>query len=187
MSFAEERELGPSPADVRQNPGWFVALGALLVVLGVIAMVAAFAATLATVLFFGVLLLIVGVVQIAHALAAARWRGFFVHLVGGILYAVVGGLIVFDPVAGAIGLTLLLAVFFVLGGILKIVLGFQGESAWFTLSGIVDLVLGLLIAIGWPGTGTWVIGLFLGIELVFTGLSLILVALAMRPSSRLGG
>jgi uncharacterized membrane protein HdeD (DUF308 family) len=115
---------------------------------------------------------------------AARWRGFLVHLLGGILYVTIGALIVVDPVAGAIGLTLLLAGFFVAGGILKLVLGFQAESGWFAFSGIIDLLLGALVAIGWPETGTWVIGLFVGIELVFAGLSLILMASATRSSGR---
>jgi uncharacterized membrane protein HdeD (DUF308 family) len=185
MGTIEERGLAPGPADVRQHQGWFVALGILLVVLGIIAMVAAFAATLATVLFFGVLLLIAGGIQILHALSAVRWRGFILHFLGGILYAAIGGLIVADPVGGAIGLTLLLAAFFTVGGLLKIVLGFQAESGSFAFSGLVDLVLGSLIVIGWPQTGTWVIGLFLGIELVLAGFSLIFMASALRSPRRL--
>ena len=181
MSTMDDLELDLTHADIREHRGWFIGLGVLFVALGITAMVAAFAATLATVLLFGALLLAAGIIQIAHTVWAARWRGYLTQLLAGILYAGIGGLMVFDPVAGAIGLTLLLAVFFVVGGLLKIVLGVQAESGWFALSGFVNLLLGLLIAVGWPATGTWVIGLFLGIELVLAGLSLILVASAELP------
>jgi uncharacterized membrane protein HdeD (DUF308 family) len=149
-----------------------------------IAMVAAFAPTIATVLFFGILLLIAGVVQIVHALSAMRWQGFLLHLLGGILYTAIGWLMLMDPVAGAIGLTMLLAFFFILGGIFKTTLGIQAESVWFAFSGGLDLLLGMLIWLGWPDTGTWVIGLFLGIELVFAGIGLMLIASRLRAARR---
>jgi uncharacterized membrane protein HdeD (DUF308 family) len=184
MSIENEQGLGPGPAEVRYHPGWFLFLGIVLVVLGAISMVAAFAATLATVLFFGVLLLVGGVTQIVHALSTARWRGFLLHLLGGVLYAAIGGMIIADPVSGAIGLTLLLAIFFIVGGVFKIVLGIQAESGWFAFSGLIDLLLGVLVWVGWPQTGTWVIGLFVGIELVLAGLGLIMVASALRSVGR---
>jgi uncharacterized membrane protein HdeD (DUF308 family) len=162
---------------------WFTVLGGVLVALGAIAIVAAFAATLATVLLFGVLLLMGGVAQIFHAFSARRWRGFTLHLLVGILYATVGVLILIDPVAGAIGLTLLLAAFFIGLGCLKVILAVQAESGWFGLSGALDLLLGILVLVGWPQTGVWVIGLFVGIELVFAGLSLLLLAFASRPAA----
>jgi len=185
MSMLDQRELGPSTKEIRDGRRWFVGLGVVLVVLGIVATVAAFAATLATVLFFGVVLLIAGVMQIAHAASGARWRGGPTHLMGGLLYALIGGLIVFDPVAAGIGLTLLLAAFFIVGGVLKLMLGMLAESGWFAFSGLINLVLGVLVAMGLPETGTWVIGLFLGIELLSAGLALILAASAMRPSSQL--
>lgn len=177
-------ETGTS-VDIPEYRKWFTIVGSLLVLLGLLAIVAAFAATLATVLIFGILLLIAGIAQIGHAFSAARWRGFTVHLVAGVLYAIVGLLIVVDPVGGAIGLTLLLAVFFILSGCLKLVLAVQAESGWFGLSGGLDLLLGLLVFLGWPETGTWVIGVFLGIEMLFAGISLLLLKSAkprlLRP------
>ncbi len=182
MHDFEEPKLTASTADVRQYRGWFLALGLLLVGLGFLAILADFATTLATVLLFGVLLLVAGVVQIVHALSNARWGGFAGHLLGGILYAVIGGTIVFDPVAGAIGLTFLLAIFFVAGGIFKVLLGVQAESGWSAFGGLIDFLLGFLIWVGWPKTAIWVIGLFVGIELLLAGLNLILLASAAnRP------
>lgn len=104
MSIGPVEPIGPDPQAIRENRTWFVGIGILLVVLGTVAIIAAFTATLATVLFFGLLLLFAAAAQILHALTAARWRGFVIHLLSAILYAAIGGLIVYDPVAGAIGL-----------------------------------------------------------------------------------
>lgn len=158
---------------------WFTACGVLTIVLGVVAIAAAFWATLATVLFFAVLLLIAGIGQIVDATATRYEPGFGWRLGIGILTTLVGGLIVFDPVAGAIGLTLLIATFFIFEGLLRLVLSSQligSGKRWFIASGVLDLVLGLLIAIQWPESGVWVIGLFLGIDLIFIGTVMLLLS-----------
>lgn len=191
--YRVNEEYNPEPAqrEIQRLAGWFVGLGAILVVLGAIAIVAAFAVTLATVLLFGVLLLIAGMFQAVQAFLAVRWKGFFWHLLLGLLYALLGAILIADPVEGAIGLTLLIAIFFIVGGVLRIAIALQrrsqAQAGWFLLGGILDLALGLLIGIGWPGTGTWVIGLFLGVELLFGGISLIVVAMAMRRSGLVSG
>jgi len=174
----------PEAREIRERRRWVVPLGILLVVLGLVAIVAAFAATLATVLFFGVLLLFGGIAQLVHAVG---WRsGDFVwELLGADLYLVAGGLLVLDPVSGAVGLTLLLAVFFLVVGALRIALGVRARSTadsggGLLLSGVLDVALGLLIGIGWPQSSTWVIRLFLGIELVFAGGSFLMLSFA-RP------
>jgi len=182
MSLAEERTFGMDPTYARKRWKWYVGVGALLVLLGIVAIVAAFAVTLATVLLFGVLLLIAGVVQVVDALSSGRSQGFGIRLFAGILYAAVGGLIVVDPVKGAVGITVLLAAFFLVGGALKLALGLQAEFGWFVASGVLSLLLGLLIVFGLPEIGGWVIGLFLGIEFLFAGVSLISLGLAARFS-----
>lgn len=175
-----DRGIELTPEEIGVNRSWFAVLGAVLIVLGVIAVVAAFAATLATVLLFGILLILAGVAQVVNAGAHAGRPGAGLHLTAGILYAVIGGLIVFDPVGGAVSLTLLLATFFLIAGIGRIVLGFQAQSPWFTFSGAIDLLLGVLILVGWPETGTWVIGLFVGIEMIFAGISMLLFHAVIR-------
>jgi uncharacterized membrane protein HdeD (DUF308 family) len=168
-----DRGIEMRPEEIGANRSWFAVLGAVLIVLGAIAVVAAFAATLATVLLFGVLLFLAGVAQVVNAATHAGRPGFGLHLTAGILYAVIGGLLVIDPVGGAVSLTLLLAALFLIAGIGRIVLGFQAQSPWFTFSGAIDLLLGVLILVGWPETGTWVIGLFVGIEMIFAGISML--------------
>lgn len=162
-------------------------IGIFFLVLGIVAIVSAFAATLATVLVFGVILLLAGIAQLAHAFSE-RHVDFGWRLTGGILYTLVGVLLIADPVGGAIGLTLLLAVLFLVGGALRIGLATsmrrQGRAAgWQIAGGVINLVLAGLIIAGWPGTASWIIGLFVGIELFFGGLTLVFAPEAVRRNS----
>lgn len=176
---------------VRRNRGWLTALGILLIVLGVVSIASAFLATLAGVLLFAVLLLFAGVAQLGHALSE-RDDHFGWNFASGLLYLVAGGLLVLDPVSGAVGLTLLLAVFFFFLGALRLSLAqrvrsLHGSSGTLVLTGILDLVLGGLIVLGWPAISAWVIGLFLGIELLSAGISLLMVSRIVARKGRQTG
>jgi uncharacterized membrane protein HdeD (DUF308 family) len=168
---------------LRRHWFWLLILGVLLIIVGLVAISSAFVATLATMFALGTLLLIGGGVAIANAIWARRWRGFWLHLLAGLLYIVVGMLVVDDPVRAADVITLLLAVSFLVGGVFRIVLAlserFHGWG-WVLLNGIVTFVLGLIIWRQWPLSGLWVIGLFVGIDMVFAGWSLVMAALAVR-------
>jgi hypothetical protein len=102
---------------VRKNWGWFLALGIIQIVAGMLAVGFAFSATLASVVTLGVLLLIAAGAQTAAAIGARDWSGFFLFLLVGVLYAVAGFLTLQHPVLAAEGLTLMLAAFFLAGGI----------------------------------------------------------------------
>jgi uncharacterized membrane protein HdeD (DUF308 family) len=169
--------------EVRRNWGWFLVLGIALIVLGTVALGLAGLATLVSVLAFGWFLLIGGVFEAVAAFWARRWSGFFLHLLGGILYAVVGIMLLANPGAGALTLTLLLAAFFLVSG------AFQAGAAvalrfpnwgWAALGGVVTAVLGTLIWARWPSDAVWVIGLFVGIDLLFRGWAWVMFALAAR-------
>jgi uncharacterized membrane protein HdeD (DUF308 family) len=171
---------------LRRGWGWFVALGILQIVLGVIAVGASVFVTLASVVLFGWLLLIGGVLSVVHAFWQKQWSGFFVDLAMGILYVVVGFMVVGNPLAAAETLTLLIAAFLFMGGIFRIVAALAGKvqnSFWVLLNGIVTLVLGIMIWRQWPLSGLWVIGLFIGIELIFYGWSLVMVGLTAKRLS----
>src|SRR5438552_519861 len=112
---------------LRRNWGWFVALGIIEIVLGIIALGASVFVTLATVVLFGWLLLIGGVLAVVHAFWQKQWSGFFIDLAMGILNAVVGFMVVGNPVASAETLTLLMAVFLFMGGIFRIVAALTGR------------------------------------------------------------
>lgn len=174
-------------AEARDAPvGKARVLGGLLALLGLVAIVAAFAATLATVLLFGILLIFGGMMQIVQTSQTSgedkAWE-----LLSGVLYLIVGALIVFDPVDGAIGLTLLLSILFFAVGAMRLWLAArarrtEGPAGILAATGVLDLLLGVLILAGWPATGTWVIGLFVGIELLVSGLALLIAPRRSWPA-----
>jgi uncharacterized membrane protein HdeD (DUF308 family) len=158
--------------DIRRNTGWFIALGVALIVLGMIAVGAAVATTLVSVILFGWLLFFGGIMQAVHAFQVRPWTGMLLQLLLGILNMIVGLVIVANPGAGAAGLTLLVASFFIVSGVVRLVLTarehFPGRG-WAVFSGVVNVLLGILIWAHWPASALWVIGLFIGIDLIFTG------------------
>lgn len=180
-TFAEElREL-------KNEWIWFLALGIGLIAIGVVALSAAFLASMATVAVFGVLLMVAGIAQTVSAFWSPRWRGLLVHMLTGILYLVVGYIVIDHPVETAVALTLLLAAFFVVVGVFRIVVALIERFhnwGWCLLSGCISALLGVLILKQWPGSGVWVIGLFLGIEMIFNGLAWIMMADGLRRLAR---
>ncbi len=180
-TFAEElREL-------KNEWVWFLALGIGLIAIGVVALSAAFLASMASVAVFGVLLVVAGIAQTVSAFWSPRWRGLLVHMLTGILYLVVGYIVIDHPVETAVALTLLLASFFVVAGVFRIVVALNERFhnwGWCLLSGCISALLGVLILKQWPGSGVWVIGLFLGIEMIFNGLAWIMMADGLRRLAR---
>lgn len=154
--------------------------GVIFTLLGILAVVVPGIATLSTELFIGWLLVFGGCVQLFRAIKGYQAPGFVGSLLSGILYLVFGLLLVFYPIQGIITLTLLLTFFFIAEGIAKIILGFQlkpfSRWGWFILNGLLALVIAYIIWAGWPGTAFWVIGLLVGINMIFFGLSLIFLA-----------
>jgi uncharacterized membrane protein HdeD (DUF308 family) len=169
--------------NLRPNWGWFLALGIMLLVVGLVAITYPVAATLTTVEVFGFLLLLGAGVEVASAIWARRWGGFFLHLLGGLLYLFLGAVIVERPGLGAAGYTLMLAVFFVAAGLFRVVFALSQRFSgwgWALLSGVITLLLGILIWRDLPTSALWVIGTFVGIELVFNGWSWVMLGLAAR-------
>jgi uncharacterized membrane protein HdeD (DUF308 family) len=184
LSNREEERRG-----LRASWGWLVALGILLIIAGVLAICFPVAATLTTVTFFGILLLCGAGVQVVSAIWTRGWGGFFLHLLIALLYFWVGLFLLDRPGLGAAGYTLMLAVFFVFGGVLRIILAlghrFSGWG-WVLLNGIITLLLGILIWRDLPEAAFWVIGTFVGIELLFNGWSWVMLGLAARGLPKAG-
>lgn len=169
--------------DLRRRWRWVLILGIVLVVLGTLAVGMAPFLTLATMLLLGGLLIVVGVLQGLHAFASRGWGGSFLDLLSGLLYAVIGFLIIGNPGATAEALTLLIAMFLIFGGIFRIVVALMirfHNAVWLLLHGAINLVLGILIWKQWPLSGHLVIGLFLGIDMIFNGWSLVMLGLAAK-------
>jgi len=158
-------------------------LGVVLVVLGIVATSAAPFLTLATMYLLGGLLIAVGFLQGLQALTFRRWGGFFVDLLASILYLALGFLIIVNPGATAEALTLLIALYLICGGLFRIVIGSMirfHNAVWLLLHGAVNLILGVLIWKQWPASGHVLIGMFLGIDLIFNGWSLIMLGWAAK-------
>ncbi|MGH6916201.1 MAG: HdeD family acid-resistance protein [Geminicoccaceae bacterium] len=164
--------------------GWLLGLGILLSVLGLLLIAAPALGTLAIDLLVGWFLIIGGAAQLFHAFMEKAWRGFLLELLSGVLYLVVGLLLVFYPLAGAQALTIFLAAFLTVEGIVRIALALRVRPAqgwgWLLFGGIVTVILGVLIWVQWPSSALWVIGLLVGINLLFTGWSLTMMAIAVR-------
>jgi len=164
-----------------------VSLGVALIVLGFAAIGAPVVATFATVTVFGILLLIGAAVELVSMVWVRRWASFLHHLLSGLLYLFLGLLLVDRPALGAAGYTLVLAVFFVASGVARVVFGlahrYPGRT-WTVLSGAVAVLLGVMIWRELPEAALWVIGTFVGIELVFNGVSWLMLGLAVRNLPR---
>jgi uncharacterized membrane protein HdeD (DUF308 family) len=168
---------------LRRNWGWFLALGVTLIVVGMLAIGYPVMATLAAVEVFGYMLLFGAAIEVVSGVWGGRWGGFFLHLLTGLLYLFAGIVIVERPGLGAAGFTLLLAILFVATGLARTVFALTHQFAgrgWAVLSGVVTLVLGVMIWRQLPEAALWVIGTFVGIDLIFNGWSWVMLGLAAR-------
>jgi uncharacterized membrane protein HdeD (DUF308 family) len=125
----------------------------------------------------------VGAFEAVQSFWQPKWGGFFLHLVGGILAVVVGSHLVTSPKAGALVLTLVMAIYFMVIGIVRAITALTMRFpnwGWVLLSGVISFILGLLIKQQWPYSGLFIIGLFIGIDLIFSGWSYVMLALAAK-------
>jgi uncharacterized membrane protein HdeD (DUF308 family) len=164
----------------------FLAEGIFFIFLGICAMVVPQIFSVALVIFLGWILLFGGVIQISRALAFSGMPGFGSWLFMGILQAVVGYLFISQPAAGVFTLTLLITLFFALEGIAKISLAFMMRPlpSWglILFGGITSLVFAMIISVSWSETSQWLLGLFLGINMIFLGSSLVKISLRHKES-----
>ncbi len=159
--------------EARRNRGWLLALGIGLLVLGLMASSTLVATTFATIYFLGILLLIGGAMEIMNAFRHGAYGGFWMHLFVGILDMVVGALLLAFPASGAAALTLILAIFLLVGGLMRTTTGIISDlpkRGWAIVSGLVDFVLGLMLLASWPVSALWFLGLAVGIALIFRGI-----------------
>ena len=177
--------------ELRERWGWLLALGVLLVIFGTIGLGMEVVLTIASVLVYGVLALIGGVLQIVQAFRSRGWKSVTAHTAIGILYVLAGIVIWDDPLMASAVLTLVIAAALLAIGVVRVVVAIQHREmanwGWVLFGGIVAIVLGLIIAAHWPVSGLWVIGTFVAIEMLFNGWSLILVALAAKNAPATAG
>ena len=167
--FASSPGLEP----LRAKRGWIIALGVIYVVAGVIALGSIVMATIVSVFVVGIMMLIAGVAEVFHAFQIKTWGRFLLWLLLGALYIVAGFLTFENPLLAAALLTLLLAVSLIASGIMRVVLAFSMKEGmpwiWVVVSGAITLLLGLIILAHWPVSSLYILGLFLGIDLIVAG------------------
>jgi uncharacterized membrane protein HdeD (DUF308 family) len=171
---------------IREHWVLFLIEGIVLVVLGVLAIIIPPIATIAVTIFLGWLFLISGIIGLVTTFWARHAPGFWWSLLSAVVAIAAGIVLLGWPVPGAVSLTLLLIVFFIIEGVLSIMYALEhkkelsGRWGWMLISGIIDLILAAIIWGGLPGTAAWALGLLVGINMLFGGSAMIAMALHAR-------
>lgn len=168
---------------IKKNWYWFLILGIALLIIGMAALGSAFVATLATVMVFAWLITISGLIYLIGSFWTRSWGGFFMTVLAGVLSLTIGLIMASYPLQAALIYTLFLAIKFMVEGLLRIIGSVSGRFqnwGWVCLSGVITLLLGIMIFRQWPLSGIWVIGLFVGIDLIFSGWTFVIMGLTAK-------
>jgi uncharacterized membrane protein HdeD (DUF308 family) len=192
MSTASAPSSSPGAHELHplRNQWWcFLLLGIALVVLGSLCIIDPLVPSIASVIFLGFVLMAAGIAQIVSAFWAGKWSGMLIHILIGVLYIVVGYMIVDAPVINMVLITKFIAIFLIVSGAFRIisalVVRFQ-DWGWSLINGCVTLLLGIIINRQLPEAALWVIGLFIGIELLFNGWAWVMLAFGLRSVAKRG-
>lgn len=202
MSNVETTDLGTSLKEFQKHElshlskeWWcFLLTGILLVIAGTFSIAYPLFTSVGVVILIGAILIISGVMTVISAFWAGKWSAFFVHILGGLVYVVAGFMITEMPVESLALFTLMLAGLFVVGGGFRIVMALvekYPQWGWGLVNGIVTLMLGLIIFRAFRhlpdgGSGVlWIIGLFVGLELLFNGWTWIMLSFAIKKLPRI--
>lgn len=169
--------------ELKRNWGWILAMGIVLVLLGAGALLDAIGVSVVSMVFFGWILLFAGVIEAVQTFRHRTGGHFFLHLLNALFSIVLGVMLLRNPLAGLLVVTLLLASYFVVGGIFRIIAAFTVQipgSRWALLDGVITVILGILVWSQWPASGLWVIGLFIGINLITNGWAETMLAFSLR-------
>jgi uncharacterized membrane protein HdeD (DUF308 family) len=176
--------LGQGVEALRAKWGWIVALGVVFLIGGLIALGSVVTATVVSVLWVGAMMLVSGVFEIISAFSVKTWGKFILWALLGALYVVAGLMVFENPLLAAGILTLVLGISLLIGGFLRIFLAFSMKEGspwiWVVLSGVITVLLGGMVLAQWPYSSAYVLGIFLGVDLVFAGIGWISMGLALK-------
>jgi uncharacterized membrane protein HdeD (DUF308 family) len=180
----ENSQAGSAMAPLRAKSGWIVALGVVYLLAGFVALGSVVLATVASVLIVGVMMVVAGVVEVFSAFQIKSWGKFLLWVLLGLLYIIAGFVTFENPLLAAALLTLILGASLLASGVMRIILAFsikqEAPWIWVLLSGVITLLLGLLILAHWPVSSLYILGLFLGIDLIMAGAGWIGLGLGLR-------
>jgi len=174
-------------AVVRQVSSLSILWGVLLIILGMLAIAAPMVAAIAVNVLVAWLIVTAGVVHLIVAFHSREAGSLIWRFLVGLAYICFGGYLIARPAAGVASLTLVLASLFLVEGVFNIFLFFRARrlhrSSWFLIDGIVTLILGLMIYMQWPSSSSWAIGTLVGVSLIFSGVTRVMMSLAVRHAT----
>jgi uncharacterized membrane protein HdeD (DUF308 family) len=174
--------------EAKENAGLLIALGVLELLIGVVAIGSPLVTGVAIAFMIGSILVLAGISRMVSAFRAGSFGAGLFALLGGLLALAAGLVMLFRPGAGMAFITWMLAIYFVVDGVARIVVGFKMKGApgsgWETFGGLVSVVLGVLIYVKWPLSGAWAIGTLVGIHLIVSGWTVIGIGVAARGRAK---
>jgi uncharacterized membrane protein HdeD (DUF308 family) len=174
--------------DIRQAAGWGIAVGVLLIVLGIVAIALPFATAIALGLLFGWLFILGGIVQLIYVVISRRAGSFIWKLLLGVFYLVGGIFVLLAPGITALTLSLILAISILVQSCIQVVDAVQMKPArgwgWILFSGIVGIILGILIFAQGPAAAVWLLGLWFGLNLLFDGIGVVMLSATVRSATK---
>jgi len=167
--------------------GWSVALGILMVICGILAIALPLASSIGVVLVVGWLILLVGVWHLIFVFHSHSFGGVLWQLLLAVVYGFAGVYMLTHPLLGLVTLTFVIAIFLFIEAGLETALYFairrKTNAGWVLLDAIITLILAIMIWSQWPSSSAWVLGMLVGISLIFSGISrLSLSGATRRPS-----
>jgi uncharacterized membrane protein HdeD (DUF308 family) len=185
-TITQTMNVDSAAAPLGRHWGWLLALGVVEIIAGCIATAVPVIASLAATAVFGAVLLVTAILQLVHAFQVRAWPRSAWYGLSGLFYAVAGLLVVASPLGGALTLAVLMGILFIAEGTLRVAFGMSARPVigwgWLVAGGIGSLFVGVILLLGWPATALWATGLLLGINLIFTGLTRITLALVSRTA-----
>jgi len=172
---------------VRQASTWSIVWGVLLIVFGMLAVGSPFLAAVAVNVVIAWLIVLAGAVHLTLAFHAHGTGSLIWKLLVGLAYLFFGAYLIMHPVLAVASLTLVLASLFLVEGVLDVVLFFKMRavqgSNWVLLDGIITLLLGLMIYMQWPSSSAWAIGTLVGVSMVISGVTRVMLSLTVRKAT----
>jgi uncharacterized membrane protein HdeD (DUF308 family) len=168
-----------SGSPVERKSGWAIGLGLLMIVLGIVAIAAPVVTSFAFNLVLGWLFIFGGIFQAIYAFRHhQRGSSLVLSVILALIALIAGILLVANPLAGVLSLTLLVGIYFFVDGIFRVFLAFQLKPqprwGWVLVNGILAIILGILIWSQWPFNATWLLGLLVGIGLLMNGFATVI-------------
>jgi uncharacterized membrane protein HdeD (DUF308 family) len=174
---------------LRSNWGWSLASGIALALIGLAAIIHSVTATLISLVALAWLMIFGGVALFVHGVRTRKWSGFLLDLFGAAMVVSIGILLLRNPLASVLEVTLLLGIYLIISGLAVTVGGFAGKyrsRGWAVFDGVISIILGAMLLASWPVSGLWFLGFAFGVKLLFmgTGLAALAIAAHSAPEER---